>query len=412
MPERGFDTGFWTKPSVRRWPPLAKLLFLYLWSNDHCNPAGIYQLDTETISFDTKIPQDELPGLLKSLSPKVEWYPDYDIIWVKNFLKRQAKSPKFVIAALKSLDKISLPEDLRAEWELYNQGLLKGATPSQHISLTKRECVAIRDGFLCQYCGKEIQDSSDYEMDHIIPASKGGKDNYLNLTTSCRSCNQKKFDKTPEEAGFKYPTPTTFHGAQAIYYLKNNAEVRQKWIDVFPSRKSVAHRIVGEVDDTLNNIDSMLNNIEPTVVVDPLICSTAATVSKSISKSKSISDEEEGVFKGKEELGNVSRLYEENIGQLTPMIADILTDIVDKYPAGWFYMALQEALVAGVRKLSYIEAILERWLVDGKDSAKKPAAVNSPGISDKFTSGNYGHMVSRTGGDLENIKKIRKEEGK
>ncbi|MBU3924566.1 HNH endonuclease, partial [Patescibacteria group bacterium] len=109
------------------------------------------------------------------------WHPDENLIWVKNFLKHQAKSPKFLVAAIKSLNHCSVPEDLRAEFDLYNQRLLSGVAPSQHISLTKRECVLIRDNFYCQYCGKEIDEAVDYEMDHIIPVLRGGKDNYLNL---------------------------------------------------------------------------------------------------------------------------------------------------------------------------------------------------------------------------------------
>jgi len=47
------------------------------------------------------------PELLRSLSPKVEWYPKQNYVWVKNFVKRQAKSPKFLIAAAKALKNIN-----------------------------------------------------------------------------------------------------------------------------------------------------------------------------------------------------------------------------------------------------------------------------------------------------------------
>jgi len=103
MPERGFDSGFWTDPFVRKLCPNGKLLFSYLWTNDHCNQAGVYQIDLETIAFETKLSGDALPELLRGLSPKVEWFPELDIIWVKNFVRRQAKSPKFLIAAAKCL---------------------------------------------------------------------------------------------------------------------------------------------------------------------------------------------------------------------------------------------------------------------------------------------------------------------
>ena len=53
-----------------------------------------------------------------------------------------------------------------------------------------------RDDYKCQYCGSE----KNLTMDHIIPKSKGGKNNWLNLVTCCERCNKIKGDRTPEEA--------------------------------------------------------------------------------------------------------------------------------------------------------------------------------------------------------------------
>jgi 5-methylcytosine-specific restriction endonuclease McrA len=57
-----------------------------------------------------------------------------------------------------------------------------------------------RDKFECKYCGaKKIP----LTIDHIIPRSKGGENNYLNTITSCVPCNSKKDDRTPEQAGMQ-----------------------------------------------------------------------------------------------------------------------------------------------------------------------------------------------------------------
>ena len=106
MPERGFDTGFWGDKFVRALEPLGKYLFSYLWTNDHCNQAGVYEIGLDTIAFETGMPESTLPALLESLAPKVKWLPEDNLIWVKNFLAHQAKSPKFLIAAAKCLNKI------------------------------------------------------------------------------------------------------------------------------------------------------------------------------------------------------------------------------------------------------------------------------------------------------------------
>ncbi len=71
------------------------------------------------------------------------------------------------------------------------------------------------------------------------------------------------------------------------------------------------------------------------------------------------------------ELGVISKLYEENIGVLTPVAADRLKDIAERYPPGWFGEALKEAVARGARNLKYIESILERWKAEGFKSPRK-----------------------------------------
>ena len=50
-----------------------------------------------------------------------------------------------------------------------------------------------RDCFTCQYCGKKAPDVI-LHIDHIVPVSKGGTNDILNLITSCESCNLGKSD--------------------------------------------------------------------------------------------------------------------------------------------------------------------------------------------------------------------------
>jgi len=64
---------------------------------------------------------------------------------------------------------------------------------------------------------------------------------------------------------------------------------------------------------------------------------------------------------------NLFRIYEENIGPLTPMIADKLGEAEDNYPAQWIEEAVQIAVENNVRRWSYVEAILKRWQEGGRD---------------------------------------------
>lgn len=64
---------------------------------------------------------------------------------------------------------------------------------------------------------------------------------------------------------------------------------------------------------------------------------------------------------------NVFALYEQNIGLLTPMIADELRAAERDYPAGWIEDAFRAAVAANRRNWRYISRILERWHAEGKD---------------------------------------------
>jgi len=113
MPQRGFSTSYWTDPFIMKLPQEAKLRYAYLWTNIHCNQAGLYEIALESIAFETALPLEDVPRLIRMLEPKVAWYPDANLIWVKNFLRHQTKSPKFLAAAAKCLSSI------------HNNGLVK-----------------------------------------------------------------------------------------------------------------------------------------------------------------------------------------------------------------------------------------------------------------------------------------------
>jgi DnaD/phage-associated family protein len=66
------------------------------------------------------------------------------------------------------------------------------------------------------------------------------------------------------------------------------------------------------------------------------------------------------------ERPNIYRLYEENIGPLTAMIADALKDSEKDYPAHWIEAAIREAVENNKRNWRYIQRILKRWETEGK----------------------------------------------
>lgn len=63
-----------------------------------------------------------------------------------------------------------------------------------------------RDMNTCAYCGQSSfhsKSKNHLTRDHIHPRSRGGKDNWKNVVAACGSCNKRKDNRTPEEAGME-----------------------------------------------------------------------------------------------------------------------------------------------------------------------------------------------------------------
>lgn len=70
-----------------------------------------------------------------------------------------------------------------------------------HTALTRRGVFA-RDDWTCQYCGRAAEN-----VDHVIPRSRNGPHSWANVVAACRSCNSRKEDRLPDEAGLKLARP-------------------------------------------------------------------------------------------------------------------------------------------------------------------------------------------------------------
>jgi DnaD/phage-associated family protein len=95
-----------------------------------------------------------------------------------------------------------------------------------------------------------------------------------------------------------------------------------------------------------------------------------------------------------EELPDIFTLYEQNIGMLTPMIADELRDAERLYPVDWIRDAIKEAALHNKRNIKYIARILENWSVEGRSDGtyQRDLKKTDP---DRFIKGKYGHVVRR-----------------
>ncbi len=99
----------------------------------------------------------------------------------------------------------------------------------QRRSSSKRNRILARDHLRCGYCGKR-GNAFSLTVDHILPRSRGGSTSPDNLVAACFDCNQRKGDRTPEEARMpllRNPAALTYGIDRTI--LQHEAEDRPEW---------------------------------------------------------------------------------------------------------------------------------------------------------------------------------------
>lgn len=75
-----------------------------------------------------------------------------------------------------------------------------------------RQAALARDGFRCRYCGVMTYCGVNQSVDHVIPASMGGRYILVNLVTACHSCNKRKGSRSLKDVGMKLlPRPEFDH---------------------------------------------------------------------------------------------------------------------------------------------------------------------------------------------------------
>ena len=90
---------------------------------------------------------------------------------------------------------------------------------------------------------------------------------------------------------------------------------------------------------------------------------------------------------------NIFKLYEENIGPLTPLLSDMLREAEKSYPSIWFEEAFEIAVSRNVRNWKYVEAILTRWKEKGKDERKDQQDIVKD--AKRYTDNEFSEFINR-----------------
>jgi len=94
-----------------------------------------------------------------------------------------------------------------------------------------------RDGYRCQFCGRAQHDLRHRECltrDHLIPLSRGGANTWTNVLTACSTCNTRKGNLLPDEAGM-HPlhAPVEPHFVHLAWAVRRLTRIQTRYIRTF-----------------------------------------------------------------------------------------------------------------------------------------------------------------------------------
>ena len=101
--------------------------------------------------------------------------------------------------------------------------------PRVHRAVS-RKGVLLRDAGTCQYCAARLP-ARELTLDHVIPRSRAGASTWDNLVACCFACNNRKGDRTPQEAGMqlvRQPRPIGIHATHRL--LAGEDDVWNKYL--------------------------------------------------------------------------------------------------------------------------------------------------------------------------------------
>ena len=111
--------------------------------------------------------------------------------------------------------------------------LLKYVRIPYKVVRFSRKNVLLRDRYRCQYCNREFAPAL-LTLDHVIPASQGGKTQWDNVVAACKACNTKKGNRKPSEVGMallkKPKAPPVVYYLHLVRNMQGHHHTWQKYL--------------------------------------------------------------------------------------------------------------------------------------------------------------------------------------
>lgn len=118
-------------------------------------------------------------------------------------------------------DKYPLPEIIK---------LTKYVLVPYAEAVLSRKNIYLRDNHTCQYCGKS---GGNLTIDHVVPRSRGGRETWGNMVVCCARCNNRKGDRTLEEAGIKLKGAPYRPPSSLYLHMTRLSNIPKSWYTYF-----------------------------------------------------------------------------------------------------------------------------------------------------------------------------------
>lgn len=132
----------------------------------------------------------------------------------------------------------------RSSMDLNTIIAVRGEMGDKHLyrtpTLTNRSLFR-RDQHLCAYCG-QVFGVDKLTRDHVMPRSRGGKDEWRNVVACCGGCNKAKDDMTPDEAGMRL-LYVPYTPSRAEYMILMNRKILANQMDFLLDRVDESSRL-------------------------------------------------------------------------------------------------------------------------------------------------------------------------
>jgi 5-methylcytosine-specific restriction endonuclease McrA len=111
-----------------------------------------------------------------------------------------------------------------------------------------------RDEYTCQYCGRhrnELRGRQFLTRDHVMPVSRGGANDWENVVTSCSTCNNRKGNRLPGEAGLELRAqPVEPNHVHLVWVVRRVTHLQAKYIRTFYGKSALDDLALRRLDQS------------------------------------------------------------------------------------------------------------------------------------------------------------------